>query len=68
MTPGAGPTVRMPRTAEVVAADLRRRIVTGALADGDTLPREAEMMEQYGVSRPTLREACASLRSWPAEK
>ena len=63
MTTAERAPLRMPRTAEVVAADLRRRIVTGALVDGDTLPREAEMMEQYGVSRPTLREAIRILQS-----
>ena len=63
MTRSTRLALRMPRTAEVVAADLRRRIVTGAVADGDTLPRETEMMEQYGVSRPTLREAIRILES-----
>jgi DNA-binding FadR family transcriptional regulator len=47
----------------VVAADVRRQIVTGALAEGDTLGREDELMEQYGVSRPTLREAIRILET-----
>jgi DNA-binding FadR family transcriptional regulator len=31
--------------------------VRGELAAGDTLPPEIKLMEQFGVSRPTLREA-----------
>lgn len=49
--------------AEVVAADLRRRIVTRELAEGDTLPTEATLLRQLGVSRPTLREAFRVLES-----
>ncbi len=49
--------VRVPKTAELVAGSLRRRIVRGELAEGDALPPEPELMEQFGVSRPTLREA-----------
>ncbi len=56
-------TVHVPRVAEVVAGDLRRRIVNGELGAGDTLPREAELVAQYGVSRPTLREAIRILES-----
>lgn len=53
---GAQP-VRVPKTAELVAGSLRRRIVRGELSEGDALPSEPELMEQFGVSRPTLREA-----------
>jgi DNA-binding FadR family transcriptional regulator len=42
--------------AVVVAADLRRRILTGALAVGTSIT-EADLMEQFEISRPTLREA-----------
>ncbi len=49
--------VRVPKTAELVAANLRRRIVRGELAEGEALPPESQLMEQFGVSRPTLREA-----------
>jgi DNA-binding FadR family transcriptional regulator len=40
-----------------VAAQIRRMIARGELVDGDWLPTEAELIERYGVSRPTLREA-----------
>jgi len=40
-----------------VAAQVRRMIARGELVDGDWLPTEAELIRQFGVSRPTLREA-----------
>jgi DNA-binding FadR family transcriptional regulator len=46
-----------------VARRLRRRIVEGSLTDGDYLPNEATLMEHFGVSRPTLREAFRVLES-----
>lgn len=55
--------VRVPKTAELVAGHLRRRIVRGELNEGDALPPEAELMEQFGISRPTLREAFRVLES-----
>lgn len=58
-----GRQVRVPKTAELVAAQLRRQIVRGDLVEGDALPPEATLMEQFGVSRPTLREAFRVLES-----
>ncbi|MFD4294183.1 FadR/GntR family transcriptional regulator [Rhodococcus sp. NPDC058505] len=55
--------VRVPKAGELVAASLRRRIITGELEVGDPLPNEAALMEQFGVSRPTLREAFRILES-----
>jgi GntR family transcriptional repressor for pyruvate dehydrogenase complex len=52
-----GRVMRAPKTGELIAADLRRQIVRGQLLPGDVLPPEARLMDQYGVSRPTLREA-----------
>lgn len=52
-----GHLVRAPKTAELIARQLRGRIVRGELTPGDTLPPEVQLMEQFGVSRPTLREA-----------
>src|SRR5436305_6464125 len=54
---------RVPKTAELVARDLRTKIVRGELKDGDTLSAEGELVERYSVSRPTLREALRSLES-----
>ncbi len=52
-----GRMVRAPKTAELIAAQLRAQIVRRDLAAGDTLPPETDLMRQFGVSRPTLREA-----------
>jgi DNA-binding FadR family transcriptional regulator len=52
-----GALVRAPKTAELIAAQLRRQVVRGELVPGDTLPPEQQLMAQFGVSRPTLREA-----------
>lgn len=53
----AGEFVRAPKTAELIATQLRSQIVRGVLQPGATLPLESDLMEQFGVSRPTLREA-----------
>lgn len=55
--------VRAPKTSELVARTLRQMIVDGQLTDGDFLPNEAELMNHFGVSRPTLREAVRVLES-----
>jgi DNA-binding FadR family transcriptional regulator len=52
-----GTVVRAPKTGELIATHLRRQIVRGELRTGETLPAESQLMEQFGVSRPTLREA-----------
>jgi len=52
-----GTAVRAPKTAELISSYLRRQIVRGELKPRDALPSEAELMAQFGVSRPTLREA-----------
>ncbi len=49
--------VRVPKTAELVARELRRRIIRGELKEGDSLPPESVLIEEFGVSRPTMREA-----------
>ena len=53
----SGGAFRVPKTAELVANSIRRRIIQGELSEGDTLPPEAQLMEQFGISRPSLREA-----------
>ena len=60
---GGNQLVRVPKAAELVAAELRRQIICAELADGDALPPESELMTQFGVSRPTLREAFRVLES-----
>ena len=58
-----GARVRVPKMAELVAGDLRRRILRGELVENDALPSESALMERFGVSRPTLREAFRVLES-----
>ena len=41
----------MPKAAGLVAADLRRRIVRGDLAEGQALPSESVLMEEFTVFR-----------------
>ncbi|TAM65152.1 FCD domain-containing protein [Mycobacterium sp.] len=55
--------VKVPKASELVAANLRRRIITGDLKPGELLPNEAVLMGEFGVSRPTLREAFRILES-----
>lgn len=55
--------VRVPKTAELVARQIRNAIVRGELKDGDSLPAEAHLIAEYGVSRPTIREAIRILES-----
>lgn len=58
-----GRALHMPKMAELIGDSLRRQIVRGELKEGDALPSEAALMEQFGVSRPTLREAFRVLES-----
>ncbi len=57
------PVVRVPKTAELVASKIRRQIVLHELHEEDALPPESELMEEFGISRPTLREAFRILES-----
>jgi GntR family transcriptional regulator, transcriptional repressor for pyruvate dehydrogenase complex len=58
-----GRQVRAPKTAELIAGHIRGQIVRAELRTGETLPAETALMEQFGVSRPTLREAFRILES-----
>ncbi|MCM3920593.1 FCD domain-containing protein [Frankia sp. AiPs1] len=55
--------IRVPKAAELVAATIRRQIITGELLENHLLPSESALMEQFHVSRPTLREAFRILES-----
>ncbi|GAA1505990.1 GntR family transcriptional regulator [Sphaerisporangium rubeum] len=52
--------IRPVSTVEALAADLRRRVLSGEIAPGTALP-EQELSGRYGVARPTVREALAAL-------
>ena len=51
------------RLSDRLAADLRRRIDSGALQPGERLPTELALAAQYAVSRTAVREAVSQLRS-----
>ena len=59
----AEPTVQFRRLAEQVADQLRRRILRGDLADGSVLPKEDELLLEFPVSKPSLREAMRILEA-----
>jgi GntR family transcriptional regulator, transcriptional repressor for pyruvate dehydrogenase complex len=52
-----------PRLAEMIAGELRNRIVAGEYADGDLLPKQEDLLEQFGVSLPSIREALRVLET-----
>lgn len=54
---------KVPKTGELIARELRKRIVRGELPEGASLPSETELMAQLGVSRASLREALRILES-----
>lgn len=47
---------RQLKTSEVVARDVVKDIIARGLQPGESLPPEAAMLEEYGVSRESLRE------------
>lgn len=55
--------VRVPKAAELIARQIRSDILRNDLSDGASLPLEAQLILQYGVSRPTIREALRILES-----
>jgi GntR family transcriptional repressor for pyruvate dehydrogenase complex len=46
-----------------IADELRTLIVSGELSDGEALGREPDLVERFGVSRPSLREALRILET-----
>jgi DNA-binding GntR family transcriptional regulator len=55
--------LRLPRVAEVVAEGLRARIMSGALADGAMLPKQSDLLAEFGVTLPAIREAFSILET-----
>jgi DNA-binding FadR family transcriptional regulator len=55
--------IRVPKAAELVAGRIKRAIVTGDLKDGESLPSETQLMAEFQVSRPTVREGIRVLES-----
>lgn len=53
--------VKRRKVHEDIAAQLENLITSGALREGDSLPAERTLMEQFGVGRPAVREAMLTL-------
>ena len=51
----------MEKLSSSVTIQIEKLILQGILRPGDRLPSERELAERFGVSRPSLREAIASL-------
>jgi DNA-binding FadR family transcriptional regulator len=54
---------RLREKPQQIADELRRLIVSGRLSEGDSLGREPDLVERFGVSRPSLREALRILEA-----
>jgi DNA-binding FadR family transcriptional regulator len=57
------PRVPQRRIAESVAAELRERILSADANDGYQLPTQDELVRQFGVSYPSVREAIRILET-----
>src|SRR4051794_24820760 len=57
---GRGPVREKP---QLIADELRALIVGGALSEGESLGHEPDLVERFGVSRPSLREALRILEA-----
>lgn len=55
--------LRQPRLAEMVAETLRNRILSGELEDGSMLPKQEELLAEFGISHPPIREALRILET-----
>ena len=53
----------VPKTSDVLAGELRKQILGGALAPGAALPAERELVTQTGLSRGSVREALRILEA-----
>ena len=59
----AYPKLNIPKLSDVIVEQLEKRILDGVLKPGDRLPPERQLAEEFGVSRPSLREAIQQLAS-----
>ena len=57
------PPIKALKKSELIARELRNQIIRGDIDEGDSLPAEADLMNRFGISRPTLREALRMLES-----
>jgi GntR family transcriptional repressor for pyruvate dehydrogenase complex len=55
--------MRPAKLADMVAGALRERILNGDLPDGAELPKQEDLLAEFGISQPPLREALRILES-----
>jgi GntR family transcriptional regulator, transcriptional repressor for pyruvate dehydrogenase complex len=56
-------SVKLNRVSENIVEQIRRAILERQLNPGDRLPPERELMQKFGVSKSTLREALRALEA-----
>lgn len=56
--------IRRQKTPDLITAEIWNRILKGQLKPGDRLPPEKELMDQFQVSKATLREALQTLEAY----
>src|SRR5581483_4716562 len=61
--PGLFAPIAVARASSSIADQIRQAIVTGRLPEGERLPPERELAEQFGVSRVTVRDALRALEA-----
>ena len=54
---------RVPKISEIVASELRQKILRGKIKAGEPLSPESVLVGEYNVSRPSLREALIRLEA-----
>jgi GntR family transcriptional repressor for pyruvate dehydrogenase complex len=53
--------IKRPKVHQEIVAQLENLIISGRLKEGERLPSERELMAQFNVGRPAVREAILSL-------
>jgi DNA-binding FadR family transcriptional regulator len=61
--PARRPGTKPREKPQQIADELRQLIIIGALDEGDSLGHEPDLIERFGVSRPSLREALRILEA-----
>ena len=55
--------IKVPKISESIVHQIEEYIISGALKNGERLPPERELAEQFNVSRPSIREATSILEA-----
>lgn len=57
------PQLRQPLIAELIADTIRERILRGEYTGADSLPKQEDLLEEFNVSKPSVREALRILET-----